>query len=359
MRIAMIAPVWIPVPPQGYGGIERMLKLLVDELVNLGNQVTLFASGPSHTRAEQVIFFKEAPEKKIGETLYDAYHVGKSFRYIKEDGHFDIVHDHSGYIGVAFASLLDIPVVHTLHGPLTPEAKMFYTAFSQDAFYITISHYQMTRCPHLNYLGVVHNAIDIQEYQPSTHKEDYLVYVSRICADKGTHHAARIAKENGYRLLIAGKIDPGKDEQYFHTVLKPYLDDKDIVYLGEVSQKKKLELFSRARAFLFPIQWEEPFGLVMAESLACGTPVVATRFGAAPEVIEHGRTGFLVDNLEEIPRYLERIDEIDPEECRRVAQERFSPRRMAQEYLAYYEEAIDKYLLSHESDRAGSKLNLA
>ncbi len=353
MRIAMIAPVWIPVPPQGYGGIERMLKLLVDELVNLGNQVTLFASGPSNTRAEQVIFFQEAPEKKIGETLYDAYHVGKSFRYIKEDGNFDLVHDHSGYIGVAFASLLDIPLVHTLHGPLTPEAKLFYNAFSQDAFYVTISHYQMTRCPHLNYLGVVHNAIDIQEYLPSDEKEDYLVYVSRICADKGTHHAARIAKEKGYRLLIAGKIDPGRDERYFHEVLTPYLDGKDIVYLGEVSQKRKLELFSRARAFLFPIQWEEPFGLVMAESLACGTPVITTRFGAAPEVIEHGVTGFLADTLEEIPQYLERIDEIDPEVCRRVALERFSPERMAREYLALYEEALNRYHVKENSARVG------
>ncbi len=341
MRIAMIAPVWIPVPPEGYGGIERMLKLLVDELVEMGQEVTLFAAGPSRTRAHQVITYEEAPTSHMGETLFDARHVGLAFREIRKGG-FDLVHDHSGFIPTAFAGLLPVPLVHTLHGPFEPQVKAFYETFAQDAHYVTISRYQQTRCPGLNYAGVVYNAVDLEEHSPIGEKEDYLVYISRLCEDKGAHHAVRIARDTGHRLILAGKIDPGKDREFFEREIEPWLDGERIFYEGEVPQRRKTELMARARAFLFPIQWEEPFGLVMAEALACGTPVLTTRWGAAPEVVEHGKTGFVADAPDELPALLERIGEIDPAVCRAEAERRFSPRAMALGYLEVYRRVLDQ-----------------
>jgi glycosyltransferase involved in cell wall biosynthesis len=345
MKLAMIAPVWIPIPPDGYGGIERMLKLLVDELVDLGVEVTLYAAGDSHTKARQVIFYEEAPTGHMGECIYDCYHTGQAFKDIR-DGDFDLVHDHSGFVGVAFASFLPIPMVHTLHGPFEPQVKQFYSGFAKDVHYVTISHYQQLCCPDLNYAGVVHNAVDIEEHRPCGEKEDYLVYVSRLCEDKGVHNAVHIAIDNGYRLKMAGKIERGRDEEYFRREIEPHLDGENIVYLGEISQEEKVNLMARARCFLFPIQWEEPFGLVMAEAMACGTPVITTRWGSTPEVVEDGKTGFLADSLEEIPALLERIGEIDPAVCREEVARRFSPRAMAEEYLEIYEKVLSSSRLT-------------
>jgi len=340
MRIAMIAPAWIPVPPEGYGGIERVIKLLVDELVMKGHEVTLFASGPSRTLARHTLYLNEAPTEHMGETLFDAYHVGQAFRDIARGG-YDVVHDHSGFLGPALASLIQQPVVHTLHGPFTRDTRMFYTAFKDDCYYVAISHQQRESGPQLNYLGVVPNAVDMKQHRYLGEKEDYLVYVSRICEAKGTERAVLLAKEKGMRILIAGKIDSGQDRVYFETRIRPHLDGEKVVYLGEVSQEEKVRLLSRARAFLFPIQWEEPFGLVMVESLACGTPVLATRWGAVPEVVEHGLTGFLADSPQELAQYMDRIDELDPAICRKKAEKRFSPPVMADGYLDIYSQAVE------------------
>ncbi len=335
MKIAVLAPVWIPVPPDGYGGIERVLKLLVDGLVDLGHEVTLYASGDSRTKARQVIFMEDPPTDKIGQTLYDAYHVGEAFREMRKR-HFDLVSDHSGFLGVAFAPFLDAPLVHTLHGPFHEPVKRFYRAFNDDAFFIAISECQRSHCPDLNYLGVAPNAVDTELHRPSGKKEDYYVCVGRVCEAKGTHHAVRIARETGVRLKLAGKIDAGKDYTFFQREVQPFLDGDRIVYLGEVSEEEKVELVARARGFLFPIQWEEPFGLVMAESLACGTPVITTHRGAAPEVVEDGKTGFVVRELAEFPRAMRDLDSIDPAVCRTEAEHRFSPHAMALRYVSLF-----------------------
>jgi glycosyltransferase involved in cell wall biosynthesis len=356
MRIAVIAPPWIPVPPLGYGGIERVLKLLVDELVAQGHEVTLFAAGPCDTEAEVCKFLDEAPTDKMGHTLYDAYHVGQAFREIFRGG-FDIVHDHSGFLGPAFAGLLETPLVHTLHGPFLPEIVEFYTAFKDSCFYVAISNNQMMSCPNLNYLGVVHNAVDIEEHRYLGVKEDYLACVSRICEDKGTVNAVRLARGSGMRLVLAGKIDPGRDREYFEKHVFPHVDGDRVIYAGEVSQEEKVRIISRARAFLFPIQWDEPFGLVMAEALACGTPVLATRWGAVPEVVEHGLTGFLADTPEELAPYLKRIDELDPLTCRRRAEERFSPRVMAEGYVELFEQALETSGVSLQSPSRDAALS--
>jgi glycosyltransferase involved in cell wall biosynthesis len=339
MRIAIIAPVWIPIPPLGYGGIERVIKLLVEELVLRGEDVTLFAAGPSRTAANLKWFMEEAPTEHMGETLYDAYHVGESFHEIIR-GDFEVVHDHSGFLGPAFAGLLNQPTVHTLHGPFTRETAMFYSAFKEDCYYVAISKRQRENCPQLNYLGVIPNAVDMEENRFLGDKDDYLVSVGRICEAKGTEQAVLLARETGKRIILIGKVDPGRDREYFEACIRPHLDGKRVIYAGEVEQEEKVRLVSRARGFLFPIQWEEPFGLVMAESLACGTPVLATRWGAVPEVVEHGVTGFLADTPEGLLEYIDRLDELDPLVCRLKAEERFSPRVMAGSYLEVYARAI-------------------
>ncbi len=339
MKIAIIAPVWIPIPPEGYGGIERVLKLLVDELVELGHAVTLYASGDSRTAAEQVIYMKEPPTAMMGQTLYDAYHVGQAFEHIATQN-FDLVSDHSGFLAVAFASFLRAPVVHTLHGPFHEPVKRFYRAFNDQVFFIAISDCQRRGCPDLNYLGVAHNAVDTLLHRFQATKQDYYVCVGRICEAKGTHHAVRIARETGSRLILAGKIDAGQDRAFFEKEVKPYLDGEHIIYRGEVSEEEKVGLLGGARGFLFPIQWEEPFGLVMAESLACGTPVITTRWGAAPEVVEDGVTGFVLDDLAEFPRAMQELDRIDPAVCRAEAERRFSPRAMALRYEELFQQAL-------------------
>ncbi len=341
MKIAVIAPVWIPIPPQGYGGIERVLKLLVDGLVELGHAVTLYASGESRTAAAQVIYMEEPPTAMMGQTLYDAYHVGQTFEDIASQD-FDLVSDHSGFLGVAFASFLAAPVVHTLHGPFHEPIKRFYRAFNHAAFFIAISDCQRRGCPDLNYLGVAHNAVDTVLHRFQGDKQDFYVCVGRICEAKGTHHAVRIARETGSRLILAGKIDAGPDRAFFESEVKPYLDGERITYLGEISEEEKVTLLGRARGFIFPIQWEEPFGLVMAESLACGTPVITTRWGAAPEVVEDGVTGFVLDDLAEFPRAMRELDRIDPAVCRAEAERRFSPRAMALRYESLFQLALSR-----------------
>ncbi len=339
MNIAVIAPVWIPIPPHGYGGIERVLKLLVDGLVELGHDVTLFASGDSGTAARQVVFMEDAPTEMMGQTLYDAYHVGQAFRQIAGTD-YDLVSDHSGFLGVAFASFLRAPLVHTLHGPFHEPIKRFYRAFNEDSFFIAISDCQRRNCPDLNYLGVAHNGVDIELHRFQPEKQDYYVCVGRICEAKGTHYAVQIALATGSRLKLAGKIDAGQDREFFEREVKPFLDGERIVYLGEISEEEKVELVGGARGFLFPIQWEEPFGLVMAESLACGTPVITTNWGAAPEIIEDGKTGFVVHDLDEFPRAMEALDQIDPAVCRSEAERRFSPHAMALRYATLFQQVL-------------------
>jgi hypothetical protein len=326
----------------------------VDELTREGHAVDLFAAGPGRTLARQVTYLEEAPTGHMGETLFDAYHVGQAYREIA-GGDYDVAHDHSGFLGAAFAGLLPIPVVHTLHGPFTRDSSMFYEAFKDDCYYVAISRRQMECGPDLNYLGVVPNAVDIEEHCCGGEKEDYLVYVSRICEDKGVEQAILMAKEKGQRILLAGKIDPGRDREYFENRVRPHVDGERVVYLGEVSSREKVRVLQHARAFLFPIQWEEPFGLVMIEAMACGTPVLATRWGAVPEVVQHGVTGFLADSPQELLAYIDRIDDIDPQACRKAAEERFSPEVMAASYSDIYRRALE----SHTGSRRPSRAHLA
>jgi glycosyltransferase involved in cell wall biosynthesis len=342
VRIAVIAPVWFPVPPTGYGGTEWIVSLLADGLADAGEDVTLFASGDSHTKAKLSYVYAEAPSHLIGRSLPELHHSLACYERAEE---FDVIHDHSGPPGAVLGGAVSKPVVHTLHGPLDGEAGPIYeqvARVSPDVGFISISLNQRQPRPDLPWVANVPNALDFSLYPCKPHRGDYLLFLGRLSPDKGAHRAIAVAMETGTPLKIAGKRREAKEREYFEQLVEPHLGD-GIEYLGEVTHGEKVELLQNARATLFPIEWEEPFGLVMIESMACGTPVIATSWGAVPEVIEEGaRGGIVVDDYREMAAKLEEADEMDPYECRAYVEERFSRKRMVADYMAAYSAAIER-----------------
>jgi glycosyltransferase involved in cell wall biosynthesis len=342
MNIAVLAPAWFAVPPTGYGGIEWIVALLADGLAEAGHDVTLFASGDSRTKAKLSYVFPEAPSRQIGRTFWELKHALGCYARADE---FEIINDHTGMMGAVLGGTVSTPVVHTVHGPLDGEPGEIYELISRVApkvGLISISMNQRKPKPDLNWIANCHNALDFSVYPMKPHRRDYLLFLGRLSPDKGAHRAVAVAMEAGLPLKIAGKMQEPKEREYFHELVEPHLVD-GIEYLGEVTHGQKVELLQNARATLFPIEWEEPFGLVMIESMACGTPVIATRWGAVPEVIEHGRSGIIVDHYREMPAALEAADQLDPLELRRYVEEEFSPEHMVRDYVAAYQAAIEKF----------------
>jgi len=341
MKIAVLAPPWFAAPPTGYGGIEWVVSLLADGLVDAGHDVTLFASGDSQTKAELRAIHPVAPSEWIGRSFWELRHVLHCFGQAAE---FDIVHDHSGPFAAALSSSIETPVVHTVHGPLAGEPGDLYdqvTKIAPRLGLISLSQNQRKPRPNYNWVANVPNALDLSVYPFRPQRGDYLLFLGRMSPDKGAHRAVAVAMEANVPLKIAGKLQEPKEQQYFDEFVAPHLGD-GIEYLGEVTHGQKVELLQHARATLFPIEWEEPFGLVMIESMACGTPVIATRRGSVPEVIEHGRGGVIVDDYRIMGAALEQADRIDPLECRRLVEERYSPLRMVADYVRAYETAIER-----------------
>jgi glycosyltransferase involved in cell wall biosynthesis len=341
VKVAVLSPVWFPVPPPRYGGIEWIVALLADGLVERGHEVTLFASGDSTTKASLASVFEDAPSEFIGTTLHELHHALDCFERASE---FDIVNDHSGPLAAALGAGSQAPVVHTVHGPLNRRAGELYEQidrFAPRVGLISLSMNQRAPLPHLNWVANCPNALDFSVYPVMPHRGEYLLFLGRMSPDKGAHRAVAVARETGLPLKLAGKMQEPKEREYFHELVEPHLVN-GIEYMGEVTHGEKVELLQHARATLFPIEWEEPFGLVMIESMACGTPVIATRRGAVPEVIEDGRSGIIVDDYREMAGALERADELEPLELRRYVEEEFSAQRMVRNYVAAYETAISR-----------------
>ena len=339
MRIAILSPPWFPVPPTGYGGIEWIVSLLADGLAKDGHDVTLFASGDSRTKAKLAWVYEHAPSDQIGRSLPDLHHVLSAY---ERAGDFDVINDHTGHVGAVAGGLVETPVVHTVHGPLDGEPGEVYESIGRVApqvGLISLSLNQRRPRPDLNWVANIPNALDLEHYPCQPHKGDYLLYVGRMNHEKGAHRAVAVAMELGLPLKLAGKVREPKEKEYFAEFIEPHLGN-GIEYLGEVNHGTKVELLQNARCTLFPIEWEEPFGLVMIESMACGTPVIATRQGAVPEVIGDGTGGVIVDHWHDIPAALEQADAIEPSECRRFAEEQFAPGRMVADYERAYREAI-------------------
>jgi len=340
VRIALLAPVALPVPPRGYGGTELVIHQLAEGLVAHGHDVTLFASGDSETPARLRSLFPRALAP-LGIDTKERYqpleqeHVAWA---CSQAGEFDLVHDHTKTLGVLMAPSVATPMVTTLHNDFTPERRAVYLRHPQHP-YVAISAAQARRCPELNYAGIVYNGIDLEEPRLSDRKGEYLLFLGRLCAAKGTHTAIAVAKVLGMPLVLAGKIDP-VDRDYVASEVEPHLDGERIRYVGEVTGQAKWDLIAGARCLLFPIQWAEPFGLVMIEAMACGTPVVATRWGSVEEVVSHGVSGWIADDFAGLLEGVERCRHASARACRQWVEQQFSSRAMVEGYLSVYARVV-------------------
>jgi glycosyltransferase involved in cell wall biosynthesis len=340
MRIAQIAPPWFTVPPYGYGGIELVVALLADGLVAQGHEVTLFASGGSETKAALVSPFEDAPDPALlGNVWFDAFHAVASYLQIGDDD-FDVIHDHSGIIGPAMGALRHgaPPVVHTLHGPWTEPSRRFFNLLADRIHIVAISEAQRADFPDIPYAGVVHNGIDLGAYPLVTEKDDFLVYIGRANPDKGAIVAVEVARRAGLPLAMVVKKNEPFERAYWDEIVAPMLNDEVEVY-ENISHEQKTDLLGRARAMVFPIQWPEPFGLVMVEAMACGTPVVARPAGAATELVENGVTGYLSDGIDDLVDAVANVDRCSPTACRQRVADKFSAEAMIAGYLRVYAEA--------------------
>ncbi|HZD17773.1 MAG TPA: glycosyltransferase family 4 protein [Actinomycetota bacterium] len=341
MRIAQVCPPWLAVPPKGYGGIEWVVALLADGLAEAGHDVTLFATGDSETTARLEYVYEQAPgSHAINDIMLDTTHTLFALRDARE--RFDVLHVHTPFSALAAAVETGVPTVHTLHGSFTPEMTRLYSFVADRAWFVAISQAQRSFGPGLRYAGVVHNGIDMSRYALQEEKEDFILFLGRGAPEKGWARAIEAAKLAGERLVSAVKIAHPTEVEEWETRIRPSLPS-DFEVLGELSQEEKNDLLRRAKAVLFPIDWPEPFGLVMTEAMACGTPVIATPRGSVPEVIEDGVTGWIVpveDYARQATERLARLSEIDPHTCRERVQRLFSKEAM----VAGYERAFERVL---------------
>ena len=359
MKIAQIAPPWFSVPPENYGGTEAVLYNLVEAQVELGHDITLYASGDSQTSAKLVSFFPQALRETGApweEHLKAYYHLRKALDAVGQ-GNFDIVHVHLStaadmYLFPLMAAM-QIPHVMTLHSrfpfdrlPNGQEggADPLYMEWASSMPVVAISEHARKEVPYpLNFVGVVYHGLLMDQYRPArTLRSGYFAWLGRCVPDKGAHLAIQAAKEAGVPLILAGTVDRNMPEsvRYFQEQIKPQIDNKQIRYIGPANMREKLNLFSGARAFLNPIEWEEPFGMVMIEAMAVGCPVISFNRGAAPELIVDGKTGFLVDDVEGMVRAMASIDTIDRQVTRQHIEEHFSARVMAENYMKVYQQVI-------------------
>ena len=339
MQVALFSPVWFPVPPDRYGGIEAIVQLLADGLVDAGIDVTLFASGDSVTKADLVSAFETAPSEHIGHSYWELQHL---LPFLELRDEFDLVHDHSGLVGLTVFGLTSCPTLHTVHGPLTGEPGDVYESVCRavdGVGLVSLTLNQRRPRPSLPWMANVNNAIDVSRYAVDRRPGDSLLFLGRMSPDKGAHRAIRIAKRVGRPLKLAAKCREPGEIAYFDEFVAPHLNDM-IEYVGEVDHDEKCALLAEAHALLVPIEWEEPFGLVMIEALACGTPIIAMRRGSVPEILQHGRTAFISDDLAGMAAAVGRAPELDPDVLRRQAEERFSVERMVEGYIAAYEKMI-------------------
>lgn len=344
MKIAQISPIVERVPPRKYGGTERVVYALTEELVKKGHDVTLFASGDSITSAK-LVSVRPRPLREIRiENLYGAnawtlLNIGLAYKMQNE---FDIIHDHNNDISLPVANLSTTPVVMTIHGAFNQNVKKIFQVLDRVNI-VTISNAQSIPLPNLNYVGNVYNGLNMDDYPFSDMPENYLLFVGRISMEKGVHYAIDVAEQLELPLIIAAKLDQQAphDVYYFHEFIEPKLSDQ-IRWVGEIDEEQRNQLMSKAYCFLHPITWSEPFGLTLIEAMACGCPVIAFNKGSIPEVIKDGETGFVVRDTKEMIEAIFNINKIDRKRCRSYVLEKFNAKKMADEYEKIYQKVIKK-----------------
>lgn len=354
MRIGLIAPPWVPVPPVSYGGTEVVVDNLARGLAALGHDVVLFTVGDSTCPVEREYLYPEAVAP-MGTSVEEAAHVFAAYDTLSD---VDLIHDHTvlGPLLGALAAPNGPPVVSTHHGVFTPENRRIFTEIARHASVTAISHSQAAMAD-LPIAAVIHHGIDLDLYQPGTGSGGHLAFIGRMSPDKGVDRAVRLARRGGRRLVLITKIREETEHDYFKNVVEPMLDADDEL-LVEPEPAVRIEMLGRAAALLNPIVWPEPFGLVMAEALAMGTPVLAFPYGAAPEIVDDGRTGFLCRDDEQMVAAIGRLSSIDRAACRAAAEERFSLPRMARDYADLYARIIASGQVPHRRSANSPALRL-
>jgi glycosyltransferase involved in cell wall biosynthesis len=343
LRIGMVAPPWYEVPPTSYGGIEAVVADLVGEFVARGHEVTLLGAGRNLSAATRFMpVFDEPPSSRLGEALPEVLYAAAVGRALA-DLELDLVHDHS-IAGPLLARGRRVPTVVTMHGPVAAEQGEIMARLGDSVHVVAISDAQRVDRRDLNWVGMVHNALHVDAFPYVEEKDDVVLWMGRFTPDKGPEIAIDAARAAGLPIVLAGKNTEPSERAFFDAEIAPRLGH-GVSYVGEADGVAKRELCARARALVFPIQWEEPFGIVMLEAMACGTPVVATRRGSVPEIVEDGQTGFVLDadaTVAQIAQALHDAVELDPRRCRASVSERFSPAIMADGYERVYRAVLDR-----------------
>jgi glycosyltransferase involved in cell wall biosynthesis len=339
VRIGLIASPWIPVPPPRYGGTEAVVDNLARGLRDAGHDVDLFTIGESRCDVNRSWIFQNAVED-LNNSMYEAIHVEAAYRSL---AHVDIIHDHTtiGPLLGSHAAPAGVPVVTTAHGPFHTTARQMYSRLPDRVSLIAISHPHRASAPDLDVTAVIPHGIDTHTYVAGPGGGGYLAFVGRMNPDKGVHRAIEVARRAGLPLVIMAKIREAVEVAYFEDVIKPLLGS-DVELLIEPEHSLLIDLVGRAEALINPIMWPEPFGLVMAEALSCGTPVIASPHGAAQEIVEHGKTGYLYQEVDDLVEAVGRRGDIDRADCRAAAERRFSMQRMVDDHVRLYRRLIDQ-----------------
>lgn len=338
LRIAMLAPPYFSIPPSGYGGIEALVADLVDALVDRGHHITLIGAGPQRTRAQRFVSTApEPPSERLGEPLAEVAHVARAAQVL--DGcQVDLVHDHT-LAGPLLARGRLVPTVVTVHGPATGLPGDYYRALGRSVLLVSISDAQRAAAPDLRWFGTVHNSVCVASYPFRSDKDDVVLFLGRYHREKGPHLAIDAAREAGLPIVLAGKCSEPCERSYLEQEIAPRLGP-GVELQGIADGARKRELLARSCCLIFPIRWDEPFGLVMVEAMACGTPVVALRRGSVPEVVIDGRTGVVVDDPAELAGAIHRARQLDPRDCRAHVEEHFSTAVMTSGYEAAYRQVL-------------------
>jgi glycosyltransferase involved in cell wall biosynthesis len=338
LHIAMVAPPWFDIPPTGYGGIEQVVSDLIQALTEHGHRVTLVAAGRDGTPAAMLRTYERPPSERLGDTLPELIQAAAATRLLA-DLDVDVVHDHT-LAGPLMAAGRPAPTLATMHGPMEGELADYYRQLGRDTSLVAISNAQRRAAPDLNWIATVPNGIDVDSFPFREDKEDWLLFVGRFCPDKGPDLAIDAARAAGRSLVLAGKVNEPAEQEYLDEVIRPRLGP-DVSYVGELDATMKRELYAKASCLLFPVRWPEPFGMVMVEAMACGTPVVALRAGSVSEVIADGRSGIICDKPDELPNGIDKAVQLTATDCRDHVARHFDLGQMAQGYERVYRQLSD------------------